>query len=601
MRRALISTITILLILAIPAAGQLKLKQSTAVTLKIGPFVDKTDGSTAETALTIHYDHVKLSKNGGAFAAKSDTTNPAHDAGGWYSCVLNTTDTGTLGILKLYVYDANCAYGHWESFEVVTANVYDSQFSTDKLEVDPVQWNGTAVATPDTAGYPKVTIKDGTGVGEIDTSGGALAQNVSVGAMTYPALKDFFDTDSTTTYGAAVAGSVVKEIADNANVTKLGGSATPVTNLNNVFNTDYATAFNEPNGVFNVRLVNVSEGAGLITEGTGSGQISLSNGQVTVGTNNDKTGYALSATQTFNVTGSITGNLSGSVGSVTGAVGSVTGAVGSVTGNVGGNVTGSVGSMADAGASLSAIPWNAAWDAQVESEVVDGIGTGSALTAIPWNSAWDAQVESEAADALVFYHLDHLLAATYDPAAKPGAADALFNEIIENDGGVSRYTANALEQAPSGGGGLTAEEVWEDPNAFSPSKYPVLAEYVWEDPNATAASAAAVGEAVWEDPNAPTVAAGAVTVGTNNDKTGYALTSAYDAAKTTLTPTTAIDGQTIESLYECLLAWMAGRVTVVDQGSTRVLSFYKRNGSSVQFSVTVSDVDGSRAGTGTIN
>jgi hypothetical protein len=56
---------------------------------------------------------------------------------------------------------------------------------------------------------------------------------------------------------------------------------------------------------------------------------------VTVGTNNDKTGYALSAAQTFDLTGSITGNLSGSVGSVTGAVGSVTGAVGSVTGAVG--------------------------------------------------------------------------------------------------------------------------------------------------------------------------------------------------------------------------------------------------------------------------
>lgn len=36
--------------------------------------------------------------------------------------------------------------------------------------------------------------------------------------------------------------------------------------------------------------------------------------------------------QTMDITGNITGNLSGSVGSVTGAVGSVTGAVGSVTG-----------------------------------------------------------------------------------------------------------------------------------------------------------------------------------------------------------------------------------------------------------------------------
>jgi uncharacterized protein YjbJ (UPF0337 family) len=63
-------------------------------------------------------------------------------------------------------------------------------------------------------------------------------------------------------------------------------------------------------------------------------------GAVTAGTVSDKTGYSLSGTQTFNNTGTWTGNLSGSVGSVTGAVGSVTGAVGSVTGNVGGTING---------------------------------------------------------------------------------------------------------------------------------------------------------------------------------------------------------------------------------------------------------------------
>lgn len=54
-------------------------------------------------------------------------------------------------------------------------------------------------------------------------------------------------------------------------------------------------------------------------------------------------------------------------------------------------------------------------------------------------------------------HLDHLLAVAYDPASKPGAADALLNEIVENDGGVSRFTENALEQAPSGTGGDATE------------------------------------------------------------------------------------------------------------------------------------------------
>lgn len=74
----------------------------------------------------------------------------------------------------------------------------------------------------------------------------------------------------------------------------------------------------------------------------------------TVTTVSDKTGYSLSSSQIFNVTGNITGNLSGSVGSVTGAVGSVTGAVGSVTGNVGGNVVGTVGSVSGAVGSVTA-------------------------------------------------------------------------------------------------------------------------------------------------------------------------------------------------------------------------------------------------------
>jgi hypothetical protein len=110
---------------------------------------------------------------------------------------------------------------------------------------------------------------------------------------------------------------------------------------------------------------------------------------------------------------------------------------------------------ADIAAVESGISWNSAWDAEVESEVDDalGSGTGTALTAIPWNSAWDAEVQSEANDAIVANELDHLFLTTYDPASKPGAADALLNELVENDGGVARYTANALEQGPAGGGG----------------------------------------------------------------------------------------------------------------------------------------------------
>ena len=77
------------------------------------------------------------------------------------------------------------------------------------------------------------------------------------------------------------------------------------------------------------------------------------------------------------------------------------------------------------GTALTAIPWNAAWDAEVESEVDDALGggTGTALTAIPWNAAWDAEVQSEAADALT----------AFDPPTKTemDTAHALLSTSVE--------------------------------------------------------------------------------------------------------------------------------------------------------------------------
>ncbi len=60
------------------------------------------------------------------------------------------------------------------------------------------------------------------------------------------------------------------------------------------------------------------------------------------------------------------------------------------------------------------------------------------------------RLQTAADAALVAMHLDHLLAVDYDPASKPGVATALLNELIEDDGGVSRYTTNALENGPGG-------------------------------------------------------------------------------------------------------------------------------------------------------
>lgn len=82
---------------------------------------------------------------------------------------------------------------------------------------------------------------------------------------------------------------------------------------------------------------------------------------------------------------------------------------------------------------------------ELQTDDVPGlIGALNDLSQAEANAACDSAIET--------YQLDHLLAADYDPASKPGVATALLNELIESDGGVARFTANALEEAPGGGG-----------------------------------------------------------------------------------------------------------------------------------------------------
>ena len=151
-------------------------------------------------------------------------------------------------------------------------------------------------------------------------------------------------------------------------------------------------------------------------------------------------------------------NLSGTTISTSQQVASVTGAVGSVTGNVGGSVAGSVASVTGAVGSIGA---GGITTASFATGAIDANAmnvTGSEFTAIPWNAAWDAEVQSEVQDAIEANHLDHLLAATYDPTSKPGVADSLFNDLVQDNGaGTTQFTTIALELAPSGGGGGTTD------------------------------------------------------------------------------------------------------------------------------------------------
>jgi hypothetical protein len=158
--RRFVASLLLVLVFAQPALAAKLLRQSTAVSIKIGPFVDQTDGFTAETGITMVPSNVQLAKNDGAWAAKNDANDCVHEQNGWYECALNTTDTNTLGILTVAVTITATALPVWEQYQVVPVDVYDSLVSGTGTgpRVDVRAWLGTAPATPTTAGVPEVDI-----------------------------------------------------------------------------------------------------------------------------------------------------------------------------------------------------------------------------------------------------------------------------------------------------------------------------------------------------------------------------------------------------------------------------------------------------------
>ena len=104
------------------------LKQSTGSDIKIGPFVDSVDGVTPETALTINAADIKLSKNGATMGSKN-SGGGTHDANGWYTITLDTTDTNTVGRLQLSCYVTG-ALPVFLDFMVLEEEVYDMWYAS---------------------------------------------------------------------------------------------------------------------------------------------------------------------------------------------------------------------------------------------------------------------------------------------------------------------------------------------------------------------------------------------------------------------------------------------------------------------------------------
>lgn len=128
------------------------LKQSTQTDIVIGPIWSTTDGALkADLAYNAAGINCDIYKNG----TKADITLANSSGNGYfragsgeaqYILTLSTTDTNTLGRARITL-SATGFYMKPQDFLVVPANVWDSLFGSDKLQVDVTQIGDAALST----------------------------------------------------------------------------------------------------------------------------------------------------------------------------------------------------------------------------------------------------------------------------------------------------------------------------------------------------------------------------------------------------------------------------------------------------------------------
>lgn len=145
--------------------------------------------------------------------------------------------------------------------------------TTADRAVNATFWNGSAVAAPDTAGYPKVTVKDGTGTGEIDLTAGKVDINDKTGftltAGSYAVWKSVqYGTYTFTSGGVSVTATLGASVNTAKAVIIPLGFAINKGSTVGVFNLPYL-AFSAVNQVTATRLEG-QDSAGSNVTGTGT-------------------------------------------------------------------------------------------------------------------------------------------------------------------------------------------------------------------------------------------------------------------------------------------------------------------------------------------
>lgn len=134
------------------------LKQSTAASIMVGPFLSASNGITSKESFTS--GSVVVYKNG---ASGGGAINPtiAHIASGFYKLDLVSGSVDTLGRLKFTFSNSASHLPVWEDFMVMPANTYDTLVSaTDRLDSE-LAASGIGASTISACAFYVDAIADG--------------------------------------------------------------------------------------------------------------------------------------------------------------------------------------------------------------------------------------------------------------------------------------------------------------------------------------------------------------------------------------------------------------------------------------------------------
>lgn len=398
------------------------LRQSTASQeVPLGYFVDSTDGNTEETGLTIANTDIKIWKTGATTLADKNSGGATHISNGIYYAVLDATDTNTIGPLTIFCHVSGALATRLQCC-VLDEAVYDAMFGTTALATATNITAGTITTTTNLTNLPTIPNNWITAAG-INT-GAITAAKFAAGAIDAAAIADNA-IDAGAIAANAITAAKIADGAIDAATFAADVDAEILSYLVDDATRIDASALNTATGTTIPAIV--ADTNELQTDWANGGRLDLildarasqasvddlpTNAELTtaLGTADDAILAVLGTPAGVSMSADIA------------AIKAETASILTDTAEIGA-----------AGAGLTAVPWNASWDAEVQSEVTDALNAYDP----PTKAELDAAVANVSVDEIQASALADLFNTDSGTTYGSAVAGSVVKEIADNAGGSS--------------------------------------------------------------------------------------------------------------------------------------------------------------------